>query len=208
MKKKLIVTTLLGASLILGNWVSWLWQNWKNIVKEKKKEFTEAFAMQKEDTDKTNYDHMLNIKINETTPEKLRIYINYYVNQLREKKWLKPLKLDNKTNKVAQDYSKYLYDNHKDDEITYEDHFDKEGNWVLERVRWAGIMLDKECYGDCKKVWENLATSNMTIKTLVDMWMNSLSHRDNILGGSFNYIWIWHYIWSNNVVAVFVNLWK
>ncbi|MEI8253515.1 MAG: hypothetical protein WCG25_07420 [bacterium] len=42
--------------------------------------------MQKNDTDKINYDHMLNIKINETTPEKLRIYINYYVNQLREKK--------------------------------------------------------------------------------------------------------------------------
>jgi hypothetical protein len=36
------------------------------------------------------------------------------------------LKLDNKTNKVAQDYSKYLYENKMDDEITYEDHFDKE----------------------------------------------------------------------------------
>jgi hypothetical protein len=88
-----------------------------------------------------------------------------------------------------------LYENKMDDEITYEDHFDKEWNWVLERVRWAGIMLNKECYGNCKKVWENLATSDMTIKTLVDMRMNSPWHRDNILGVSFDYIGIWHCIW-------------
>jgi hypothetical protein len=56
------------------------------MVKEKKKDFAEAFAMQKDNSDKINYDNMLNIKINEITTERLRIYINYYINQLRGKK--------------------------------------------------------------------------------------------------------------------------
>lgn len=216
MKRKIILTAILWTALSMGSWFSWVWQNLNNIIKDTKKDLKENLSIEESyhkknflilpQNNKINYDSLLNTNINNLTTEELRKYTNHYINQIRKKAWLSSLQEDITANKVAQDYSKYLYKNKMDDEITYEDHFDVEWNSVLERVRSAGMNLDSECRWKCKKVWENLASSNMTIKHMVDLWMESPSHKQNILWNSFDCLWIWHFPWSNNVVVIFVNL--
>lgn len=217
MKNKLILAAILWTALTLWSWFSWFWQSIGGVIKNKKKDLKENLLIPKEnlkttspiykkDNNKINYDSLLKTNINNLTTQELREYTNHYLNKIRESQWLSALRLDDTANKVAQDYSRYLYENNMDEEITYEDHFDAQWNSVLERVRKAGMKIDPECRWDCKKAWEILASSNMTVEEMVNMRMKSEPHKQKILWNSFDCSWIWHYPWSNNVVVVFVNL--
>jgi len=207
MKKNILASVIVWAWLILATPSIWLSQSWKKIQDNKKEIAADLSSVQTKKS--INYqDSLLDIRIDSLSLNELRYCLTQGINKIRTKQWLAPVKLLDDVNGVAQNYSLYLSENKMDDTITWEDHFDKEGNSVLERVKWAWVSIDTECRWDCKKTWENLASSHMTVQQMIDLWMKSTSHRWNILWKSFDGVWVWHAKWSKNVVLVFVNLVK
>lgn len=125
-----------------------------------------------------------------------------YINTIRASKWLKQLSL--LQNNVAQNHSSYLFFEKKDLSLDYEDHFGKNWESILERVRAAQIAIDEGFKK--KKAGENIASSRMTVKAIVDAWLQSPTHAENLLCKDFDAISVWHEDGSNNIVVVFVNL--
>ena len=143
-------------------------------------------------------------KVNEMSLQQVQSSLVEYINIVRAQHGLHKLKLYQ--NPIAQDHSTYLFTSKEDLVLTYEDHFDGKGNSLSSRVENAKIPIDTDCRWECKRVGENIASSNMTIKQTVDKWLASPDHAANLLWASFDVVAIWYAPGGNNVVADFLNL--
>lgn len=125
-----------------------------------------------------------------------------YINTVRTKHWLKTLRLLD--NPVAQDHSLYLFSSGNDATLEYMDHYGSDGSAVRERVKAYNIPL----YDGFKapSAWENLASSNMTIREAVEAWLTSPGHAENLLHKAWDVICVGHAENSRNIVVDFVNL--
>ena len=127
------------------------------------------------------------------------------INRVRIKAWLKQLKLYNSD--LAQHHAQYLFESRTGDVLDPDDHYDDKGRSISERAKDEKIPIDNEnCRGDCDRIWENLATSNMTIQQTVDKWLASPGHRRQIYSPSYDAIALWYYPGWNVLVADFLNL--
>lgn len=105
-------------------------------------------------------------------------------NEEREKQGLTPLEIDEELSVVSKDKSKDMLDNQyfAHDSPTYGSPFD---------------MMEK--YGvSYRTAGENIAKGQSSAKEVVDGWMNSPGHRENILSDDFTHIGI-GYIEEGNV---------
>lgn len=111
--------------------------------------------------------------------ETVEVRLLELINNERQKHSLAPLKQNNKLNKVAMCRAKYLVKNNK---------------WTHDG--WL------ECFtGITGKRGENLARNFNTDEATLLAWMNSPTHRDNILHKYYNYIGIAKY--KNHTVTTF-----
>lgn len=103
------------------------------------------------------------------------------LNDIRAKNWLKPLKLNDKLNKAAQYHAQ---DMNKND---YFSHNSQNWNSPSDRCHNFG-------YDSC---WENIAVGASNVDEVMEWWMNSKWHRENILTSWYKEIWIWfdNYYW-------------
>src|SRR5699024_329264 len=95
-------------------------------------------------------------------------------NEVREKNGLEPLEIDKKLSSVARKKTSDMQENNKYDNNspTYGSPFD---------------MMD-QFQIDYTSAGENIAKGQPTPEEVVDAWMNSEGHRENILNGSFTHI--------------------
>lgn len=121
------------------------------------------------------------------------------VRNITESLQLEELQIDEELNKFAQSYSKHLFDNWMDDEVTYKDHKDINWVWLNWRIKKAWLV-DSLWY----TVWENLASTKYnSIHDIMKLRIHSKPHLMNIVDSNFKYVGIWHQKWSNNLVLVF-----
>lgn len=191
MKRNSLTGLVAGLSLMVG--VSWYAQ-------------TSASSSNRisQDTSTSLVDALSDKKVNEMSLQQVQSSLVEYMNIVRTQHGLHPLTLYQ--NSIAQDHSTYLHTSKEDIILSYEDHFDSDGNSIYTRVEHANIPIDTDCRWDCKRVGENIASSNMTIKQTVEMWLESPDHAANVLWISFNAVAVWCAAGGNNIVADFLNL--
>lgn len=194
MKTKFLTWLLVSASL----WVSWSPSSSDVLQQKVSQQILNNFWSH----NTIGQSPILDTKINEMSLSDIQSSMLSYINTIRNKKSLKSLSLLD--NNVAQEHSSYLYNAKKDLTLSYEDHFGKNWEPVLERVREAQIPVDEDFKK--KKAGENIASSDMTVRAIVDAWLQSQYHAENLLCKDFDAICVWHAEGSNNIVVVFVNL--
>jgi uncharacterized protein YkwD len=91
------------------------------------------------------------------------------INAERERRGLRPLKLDRKLNAAAEDRIRDMFDR------GYFGHVAPDGTQPDAWVRRRGYTF--------KGIGENLATGPRTARQAVDHWMRSRAHRRTLLGG-------------------------
>jgi uncharacterized protein YkwD len=96
------------------------------------------------------------------------------VNRERRKARLHPLRLHPALNRAAQRHAEDMYAR------SFYGHGTPEGRTPLERVRAAGYAP--------LSVAENVARGQVTVKEVMDGWMDSRVHRVNILGRDFSHV--------------------
>lgn len=119
------------------------------------------------------------------------------LNQIRTSHSKSQLETDEYLNKKAQDYAVYMANNkdfYKNKTGKFTDHIDKNGHNWSQRVNQNGKLYSP--------LWENLAKWQLDVKEVLDDWMWSTPHRDNILETqinkkwlSYTKVWIWFYKW-------------
>ncbi|GEN89472.1 CAP domain-containing protein [Oceanobacillus sp. FSL W8-0428] len=97
-------------------------------------------------------------------------------NQEREKQGLAPLELDSELSKVARAKSKDMQANN------YFDHNSPNYGSPFDMMQSFGI--------DYNTAGENIAQGQQSPEEVVDAWMNSEGHRENIMNGDFTHIGI------------------
>ncbi|MCT1904711.1 CAP domain-containing protein [Oceanobacillus sojae] len=97
-------------------------------------------------------------------------------NQEREKQGLAPLELDTELSKVAREKSKDMQANN------YFDHNSPNYGSPFDMMQSFGI--------DYSTAGENIAQGQQSPEEVVDAWMNSEGHRENIMNGDFTHIGI------------------
>jgi len=114
--------------------------------------------------------------------EKIALEIHFEVNQVRELYGLNPLAWSDTIAEIAKKHSQDMSDRN------YLSHISPEGNDVSDRFKQANFYCKKNLpNGDLLKGGENLAElSNPNDLTgigsrIVQSWMDSSSHRDNLL---------------------------
>ena len=95
-------------------------------------------------------------------------------NQEREKQGLAPLKIDTELSKSAREKSRDMQEN------GYFDHNSPTYGSPFDMMEAFGI--------DYQTAGENIAKGQPTPEEVVNAWMNSEGHRENILNGSFTHI--------------------
>ncbi len=95
-------------------------------------------------------------------------------NQERAKNGLQPLQVDNELSKVAREKSRDMQVNN------YFDHNSPTYGSPFDMMRSYGI--------DYRSAGENIAMGQRTPQEVVNAWMDSPGHRENILNGSFTHI--------------------
>lgn len=112
-------------------------------------------------------------------------------NQEREKNGLQPLKVDNELSGVARDKSSDMQQNN------YFDHNSPTHGSPFDMMDSYGI--------DYTSAAENIAKGQPTPEEVVDGWMNSDGHRENILDGSFTHIGVGFIeqgnVWTQQFIA-------
>lgn len=98
------------------------------------------------------------------------------MNRQRAAAGLGPLRLNEKLNAAADDRMRDMFAKH------YFSHVSPDG---LDPFSWA----DREGY-DYRAIGENLAVGYRTAADVVDGWMHSEHHRENVLGASYEEIGI------------------
>ncbi len=205
MNKNSLFIPILASSLLFSNPNFLLSKNFnQNYTQKDRLELTYKYKINQNLSN--DYEKLLDSPIKTLSLNQLRDGMTYHLNFIRKQHGLNPLVLNTKVNNVCHLYSKYLFENWRDNIIDYDDHFDENWKEVLYRVRQAKIGINEDCWWDCKKVWENLITSNLSIREAFSLWMGSPDHMENILCPYFNAWWVSSYPWSNNIVTVFVNL--
>lgn len=124
-----------------------------------------------------------NNKLNNTAVSSYEQRVANLVNMERQRNGLKALALDNAISEVARTKSKDMATNN------YFGH-------TSPTYGSAGDMLNK--FGITWSAWgENIASGQKTPEEVMDAWMNSPSHRENILSPNFAFIGVGYYTDSN-----------
>lgn len=105
-------------------------------------------------------------------------------NKVRREAGLEPLTLNSKLTKVAQGYSQKMA---KQDFFS---HTAPNGDSVSDRIRAGGY--------EYSRVSENIAAGYLTPESVMDGWMNSRGHRNNILNPEVTEIGIGYYFRSQD----------
>ena len=95
-------------------------------------------------------------------------------NDFREENGLEPLKWDPELAQAAQDYSETM------GEQDFFDHTGKDGSLPWDRTAAAG--------DDNTKVGENIAAGQLTPEEVVQDWINSPDHRENMLDPDYEFL--------------------
>ncbi|GIO24914.1 CAP domain-containing protein [Oceanobacillus sp. J11TS1] len=111
-------------------------------------------------------------------------------NQEREKQGLAPLELDTELSKVAREKSKDMQANN------YFDHNSPNYGSPFDMMQSFGI--------DYNTAGENIAQGQQTPEEVVDAWMNSQGHRENIMNGDFTHIGIGYVEQGNYWTQMFI----
>lgn len=98
------------------------------------------------------------------------------VNEERAKAGISPLVLDLKLNKTAQRHSEDMVENN------FFSHTNLSGQSPFDRMAEDGISY--------MAAGENIAYGQRTPEEVMNSWMNSEGHRNNILNGAYNKIGI------------------
>lgn len=112
-------------------------------------------------------------------------------NAERAKAGLSPLKINDKLNKSAQEHSQEMGD--KD----YFSHKGYNGSSIGDRVYASGYQY--------RFAGENIAAGQTTPEEVVQAWMNSQGHRENILNPQYQEIGIGYYYLANDMGEVNYN---
>ncbi len=191
---------LTGLLVSLSMWVSWSPSSSDALQHQTSQQIFDNFVDHNDNLPMQN--PILDTNIDEMSLSDIQSSMLSYINTIRTKKWLKKLSL--LENNVAQNHSSYLFSEKQDLSLSYEDHFGANWESVLDRVREAQIPIDENF--EKKKAGENIASSHMTVRAIVDAWLQSPTHAENLLCKDFDAICVWHADNSNNIVVVFVNL--
>jgi uncharacterized protein YkwD len=105
-------------------------------------------------------------------------------NQFRSKNGLAPLTLNSKLNDAAQTHSRNMAT------LDFFGHEGKDGSSAGDRVSKAGY--------DWRTVAENIAAGQKTPKEVVDAWINSPGHRENILNPTVKEIGVGYFFLAND----------
>ncbi|WP_040984626.1 CAP domain-containing protein [Oceanobacillus jeddahense] len=111
-------------------------------------------------------------------------------NQEREKEGLAPLELDTELSGVAREKSKDMQENN------YFDHNSPNHGSPFDMMQSFGI--------DYNTAGENIAQGQQSPEEVVDAWMNSQGHRENIMNGDFTHIGIGHVEDGNYWTQMFI----
>lgn len=111
-------------------------------------------------------------------------------NQEREKEGLAPLEIDTELSKVAREKSKDMQANN------YFDHNSPNYGSPFDMMQSFGI--------DYNTAGENIAQGQQTPEEVVDAWMNSEGHRENIMNGDFTHIGIGYVEEGNYWTQMFI----
>jgi uncharacterized YkwD family protein len=111
-------------------------------------------------------------------------------NQERAKYGLPPLKVDPKLSKMARDKAKDMHDKH------YFDHNSPTYGSPFAMMHRYGIQY--------RAAGENIAMGQPTPQEVVNDWMNSKGHRENILSKDFHYIGVGYVKEGNYWVQEFI----
>ncbi len=135
------------------------------------------------------------------TLEGLEMEVLTLVNEEREKKGLGSLRPQSLLQGVAEAYAQDMANR------DFFSHKDPEGRASVDRIRASGY-LDSPC--DCSWSYvtgENLAKGQKTAKQVMQDWMDSPGHRENILHPRFTEIGIAFYdgYWVQNFGTVVIN---
>lgn len=149
-------------------------------------------------------DVLLDNPVNQMSLEQVKISILTVINEIRVKKWLQKVSIYD--NNVEQIHSTYLFTSKGDESLWVEDHVDAKRRSFYERALDAKIPIDQNCRWDCRKSGENLASSSMTVKEIIEAWIHSPIHAANLYTASFDHIVIWYAPWWNNIVVGFLNI--
>lgn len=111
-------------------------------------------------------------------------------NQEREKQGLAPLELDPELSKVAREKSKDMQSNN------YFDHNSPNYGSPFDMMQSFGI--------DYNTAGENIAQGQQTPEEVVNAWMNSQGHRENIMNSDFTHIGIGYVEQGNYWTQMFI----
>jgi uncharacterized YkwD family protein len=111
-------------------------------------------------------------------------------NKEREKQGLAPLEIDAELSKVAREKSKDMATNN------YFDHNSPTYGSPFDMMKQYGISYST--------AGENIAKGQRTPAEVVDGWMNSQGHRENILNGSFTHIGVGYVEQGNHWTQQFI----
>lgn len=111
-------------------------------------------------------------------------------NQEREKEGLAPLEIDTELSEVARAKSQDMQENN------YFDHNSPNYGSPFDMMQSFGI--------DYNTAGENIAQGQQSPEEVVDAWMNSQGHRENIMNGDFTHIGIGHVEDGNYWTQMFI----
>lgn len=113
------------------------------------------------------------------------------INNIRIQNGLKPLFYDENLATIARNHSQDMAIN------SYFDHTSLDGKSLDDRYRNAGYI----CFGwKGENIQENFISSDLT-NSIVQVWMNSEGHKENILQTVFSHEGIGVYVYSNNIMV-------
>lgn len=116
--------------------------------------------------------------------------IHQEINNQREQNGLKPLSYDQKLATIARNHSQDMALNN------YFDHISPNGKGLLDRYREGQYP----CFAlSGENIQQNFADQSDLSNSIVDSWMNSPEHRDNLLSDNFYVEGIGVYQQDNNV---------
>lgn len=118
--------------------------------------------------------------INENETEQLKQIRQEMIeslNSIRISYWLKPLEINIRLNNIAQNHAIYMAQTNDFSHITkdWKTPYDRAVQW------WYKFSY----------FWENIAAFQTSVEQVMNDWMNSQWHKENILNPNYTQVWIW-----------------
>ncbi len=196
------VNNLIAWVLVTAATIAWSHTFWQNTRIQQK-----ATTTQLMDTTTYDYKKLLYTDISTLSPEIIQKVMLQRINEIRKEHNLKPLTYDKRLETPATSFAKEKSWTERWNDP--DNHFDKDGNWIYERMEKAWLLPHIKLIvvnGNIESIWENLVTTHGSVNDLMNALMQSIWHKERLLSPHENKVGFWYFPWSTILVQMFAQM--